>query len=65
MKGIMKEKCFQSISELKAAITAQLKAFMKEDFNVVLENGKNVRINVWQTGGNILKKINCNWYILP
>lgn len=50
--------------EIKTVMAAQLKAFSK-DVNGVSEYGKNVRINVWQTKGNILKRINCNLYILP
>ena len=56
----MKGKCFESIQDIEAATTAQLKTLTKEDFRTASESGKNDGISVFEVRGRTLKGINGN-----
>jgi len=56
----MKGKRFESIQDIEAGITAQLKTLTKEDLRTASERGKNDGISVFKARGSILRGINGN-----
>ena len=60
VKMTMKGKHFQSIQDIEAATTAQLKRLTKQDFRTASESGKNDGITVFKARASILRGINGN-----
>jgi hypothetical protein len=60
VKMTTKGKYCESIQEIEAATTAQLKTLTKEDFQNCLESGKNDGISVFGVRGSVLMGINGN-----
>ena len=60
VKMTVKVKRFESIQDIEAATTAQLKTLKKEDSRTVSESGKNDGISVFEASGSILRGTNGN-----
>jgi hypothetical protein len=60
VKMTLKGKRFESIQDIEAATTAQLKTLTKRTSRTASESGKNDGINVFEARGSILRGINGN-----
>jgi hypothetical protein len=60
VKMAIKGKRFESIQDIEAATTAQLKTLTKEDFLTASESGKCDGLSVLETRGSILRESNGN-----